>query len=302
MANINKSGLYVVIKNVNQLKKTINIINTLKSGKEINMHFTSEEIEGEKKNFLKISEDGINDSVSIVIQHELYSDEDKFKCVSNYNTCKSYSTICVESKILYDIFKSIDNNYTVIFYIYLNESSLRISITNNSTFSQELKIATIDPNYDETLAHYKTSCCVMMNTKVLTNNIKLYNKFTEDLVLLCSNNSLSFESSTLSSNIESRTILSANDSDVIIKASSSITDIEKMIIKSTYPMKCMMLVTKIDDQFCEKVTIHFIPTIVSDIYAIMFYYSISKDEYIKITILPKNTKSNSNENNDQIEY
>ena len=81
MANINKSGLYVVIKNVNQLKKTINIINTLKSGKEINMHFTSEEIEGEKKNFLKISEDGINDSVSIVIQHELYSDEDKFKCV-----------------------------------------------------------------------------------------------------------------------------------------------------------------------------------------------------------------------------
>ena len=73
----------------------------------------------------------------------------------------------------------------VIFYIYLNESSLRISITNNSTFSQELKIATIDPNYDETLAHYKTSCCVMMNTKVLTNNIKLYNKFTEDLVLLC---------------------------------------------------------------------------------------------------------------------
>ena len=35
MANINKSGLYVVIKNVNQLKKTINIINTLKSGKEI---------------------------------------------------------------------------------------------------------------------------------------------------------------------------------------------------------------------------------------------------------------------------
>ena len=31
MANINKSGLYVVIKNVNQLKKTINIINTLKT-------------------------------------------------------------------------------------------------------------------------------------------------------------------------------------------------------------------------------------------------------------------------------
>ena len=37
-------------------------------------------------------------------------------------------------------------------------------------------------------------------------------------------------------------------------------------------------------------------------YAIKDYYSISKDEYIKITILPKNTKSNSNENNDQIEY
>ena len=39
MANFERSGLYVVIKNVEQLKKTFATINALKGGKEITMHF-----------------------------------------------------------------------------------------------------------------------------------------------------------------------------------------------------------------------------------------------------------------------
>lgn len=307
MANINKSGLYVVIKNVDQLKKTITIINTLKAGKDITLHFATEMIDGEKRNFLRINEDGINDSVAISVQHELYADEDKYKCLDDPAKYKvSYSNVCVESKILYDIFKSVNNNFTVIFYQYLNESSLRISISNNSTFSQELKIATIDPVYDDNSnIKYKTACCVMMKTKTLNDNIKLYNKFGEDIVLMCSNNSLTFESPhTAASTIESTSTLTKGDNpdDIVIKPGKSIVDADKMIIKSTYPMKCMMLVSKVDDQFCDNVTVLFINTTVANNYAVVFNYTFDKNEFVKITILPKNSRTNDDENSEQINY
>ena len=57
MANFERSGLYVVIKNVEQLKKTFATINALKGGKEITMHFetiTVNKETNEKINVLKI--------------------------------------------------------------------------------------------------------------------------------------------------------------------------------------------------------------------------------------------------------
>lgn len=311
MANFERSGLYVVIKNVEQLKKTFATINILKAGKEITMHFetiTVNKETGEKINVLKINENGINDSVGITVQHELYSDPDKYKCIDDQTKQnRTYSNICVESKILYDIFKSLNNNCTVIFYVYLNESSLRINITSDA-FLQDLKIPTIDMSFCEPkIDKYKFECCVMMSTKTLNDNIKLYNKITDDLTIRCTNNSLTFKSSSTAPNsIESTSTLQkgkgSNPDDIVILPSKSVADVDSMIISSTYPLKCLMLVSRIDEQFCEKVTLMFIKTVIANNHAVIFNYSYDKNEYVKITILPKNTKSNNDENSDQINY
>ena len=308
MANFERSGLYVVIKNVEQLKKTFATINALKGGKEITMHFetiTVNKETNEKINVLKINENGINESVGITIQHELYSDPDKYKCIDDKSTHRIYSNICVDSKTLYDIFKGLNNNYTVIFYVYLNESSLRINITCNS-FLQDLKIPTIDIPFSETnMNKYSFDCCVMMNTKTLNDNIKLYNKIIDDLTIRCTNKSLTFKTySTSPNSIESTTTLQkgTNQDDIIIFPNEKIQDSESMIIKSTYPMKCLMLVSRIDEQFCEKVTLMFIKTKIGKNYAIIFNYSYDKNEFIKIIVLPKNITTNNDENSEQINY
>ena len=308
MANFERSGLYVVIKNVEQLKKTFATINALKGGKEITMHFetiTVNKETNEKINVLKINENGINESVGITIQHELYSDPDKYKCIDDKSTHRIYSNICVDSKTLYDIFKGLNNNYTVIFYVYLNESSLRINITCNS-FLQDLKIPTIDIPFSETnMNKYSFDCCVMMNTKTLNDNIKLYNKITDDLTIRCTNKSLTFETfSTSPNSIESTTTLQkgTNPDDIIIFPNEKLEDSDSMIISSTYPMKCLMLVSRIDEQFCEKVTLMFVRTKIANNHAIIFNYSYDKNEFVKITVLPKNTKTNNDENSEQINY
>ena len=80
MANFERSGLYVVIKNVEQLKKTFATINALKGGKEITMHFETITINkdtNEKINVLKINEKGINESEGITNNNTLYNDPDK---------------------------------------------------------------------------------------------------------------------------------------------------------------------------------------------------------------------------------
>ena len=308
MANFERSGLYVVIKNIEQLKKTFATINALKGGKEITMHFetiTVNKETNEKINVLKINENGINDSVGITIQHELYSDPDKYKCLDDISKHRIYSTICVESKILYDIFKGLNNNCTVIFYVYVNESALRINITCNS-FLQDLKIPTIDMTFCESkIDKYKFECCVMMNTKTLNDNIKLYNKITDDLTIRCTNKSLTFKTYSTSPNlIESTSTLQkgTNPDDIIIFPNEKLKDSGSMIISSTYPLKCLMLVSRIDEQFCEKVTLMFVKTVVANNHAIIFNYSYDKNEFVKITVLPKNTKTNNDENSEQINY
>ena len=90
--------------------------------------------------------------------------------------------------------------------------------------------------------------------------------------------------STSPNSIESTTTLQkgTNQDDIIIFPNEKIQDSESMIIKSTYPMKCLMLVSRIDEQFCEKVTLMFIKTKIGKNYAIIFNYSYDKNEFIKI--------------------
>ena len=122
---------------------------------------------------------------------------------------------------------------------------------------------------------------------------------------MCTNKSLTFKTYSASPNsIESTTSLQkgTNQDDIIIFPNEKLKDSNSMIIESTYPMKCLMLVSRIDEQFCEKVALMFIKTKINDNHAIIFNYSYDKNEFVKIIILPKNIKTNNDENSEQINY
>lgn len=315
MVDINNCGLYVVINNVEQFKKTFSIINILKSAqKEITLKFITEEKDGIVNNYMRIDESGIKNSIEIYVQHKLFSDSEKFKCLNDPKYKGAFNTVCVDSKSLCEIFKGLNNTFNVIFFIdKMDTSNLGIHITNNSTFLRDFPLQILTPNIDDdtdNINDYPFKCCAMLGTKALNENIKFYNKFTDNIKICCTINSLTFESVGKNSfgSQSIKTVLKGTSDEkqvengyIYITPGSDIEDPDMMIVESTYAVAHLNIVSKIDEQFCNSVFMMFVETKINNNYVIIFDYSYSNDEFIKIIVAPINIKTNET-NNDQLNY
>lgn len=303
MADISNCGLYVIIKNVEQLKKTFSIIKELNK-KEISMHFETINENGEKKNYLKISELGFDDKVGFTVKHEMYNDDDKFKCLTGQNAYNTnFANVCVQLEYLDEIFKKLTNNNTVIFYTYLKDEDLNISITSESA-TDDISIPTLynENEYDELPTDkFIPVCQVLIRTQLLNDKLKSFNKFCEDITFICTSETFILQTpQTINAKLTIKKSIK-NDktpTGVAIK----MFDDNNMIIQSTYVMKFLKIISKIDDKFCESVNLYFIKTASKDNYLLLLSYSYNNNENMKIMFLPKDIEIVREENSEQINY
>lgn len=303
MADINKCGLYVIIKNVEQLKKTFSIIKELNK-KQISMHFETVNENGKKKNYLKISEYGFDEKVGLMVKHEMYEDEDKFKCVNEQNAYNTnFSDVCVQLDYLDEIFKKLTNNNTVIFYTYFTIEDLKISISTESA-TDEITIPTLynEVDYDElSIDRFIPVCQVLIRTQLLNEKLKSFSKFCEYITLICTKDTLMMQTpQTENSKINIKK--SIKNDQKITGVDIDMKDNKEAIIQSTYVMKFLKIISKIDDKFCESVNLYFIQTNVKDNYLLLLSYSYNNNETLKIMFVPKNIELVEEENVNQINY
>lgn len=306
MVDISQCGLYIIIKNPEQIKKTLSIIKEL--GKRfITLHFeTTYDNDKNKKNYLKINEYGFNGKVMFSVKHEMYNDDDKFKCLTEQNAFNTnFSDVCVQLEILDEIFKKLTNNDTVIFYIYINDENLNISVISESTV-EENNIATNEVDNDEFLMDNTIPVCqILMKTQLLNETLKSFNKFCSDITLICTPDTFIFKTPQIANSNIVKTKSIKNDktvSGVHININEKVIDPKNMIIQSTFIMKFLKIISKIDDKFCESVNIYFLQTTINDNYILLLSYSYNSNETMKISFVPKNIDPIKDENSDQIDY
>lgn len=310
MGDISNCGLYVIIKNPEQIKKTLSILKELNK-KQITMHFESVNENGEIKNYLKINEKGFDQKVIFSVQHEMYSDSDKFKCLTDSIYKTNYSEVCVQLDLLEETFKKLNNNSQVIFYTYINDENLNISIVSDSIVEENsFHTEEVEYNEDIVLENFKKVCQIVMKTSVLNETLKSFSKFCEDITLICTPNTLIFQTPQTPNSKLTKKKSIKNDgttTGVTIKINDNLLkdpkfDINKFLVQSTYVMKFLKIISKIDDKFCENVNMYFLETIFKDIYILLLSYSYNVNETMKIIFTAKNIETVKEENSEQIEY
>jgi len=317
MADINNCGLYVNIKNVAQLKRTFSIIKELKK-QNIMLRFETIEVPTdygmERRNFLKISEKGCEGHITFIIQHELYNDADKFKCVPTTDIGNNFSEVIVKLDVLEETFKKLNDDSQVLFYMFLNDNTkLNINIQDGQIY-KEIVINTLEDDeiqiIDFHLEQFNYVCCAKILTKIFNQELKQITKNTQEIQLTCTSSSLRF-STPRDSQVQMNTTITIGDNLAIIMTNNNNDDLteeerkdaaEQMLIVSTYYSECFRLLSRIDEKFCESVYLYFIPLNENNLYSLVLSYSYNTNESMKIILIPKNIRQQTNINNDQIDY
>ena len=294
MASINY-GLYVVIKNVEEFKKTISILKEL-SYSNVILKFETDSTT--QKNYITICEALNNNCLIVIVQMEMYSDKDKFRVLNKPE--RQHSMINVSVNTLFDCFKSLNNNYTIVFIMYedykLHINCSTTSIIKNYEFNtDEIKDFIKNINLD----NIPLECTIQINNMRDINNFikEILKDECSQLRIMCTNKDFSIASVSNDNNSVKRNITFMNNYDnegVNIHPGNDI-DFDNMVISANYNKSYFKILSKIDSQVNLSIYNY------NQNYLLVICYQYNTNEWIKIVIAPYEIITKDH-NDDQIEY
>lgn len=310
--DIEQCGLYVVIPNLDLLKKTFAILCQL-SNENVVLHF--EHNEKLNKNLLCIDKTAEIDN--IVIRLSMCDEKDKFKCSNDISKYRyDYANMCVNVKQVYESIKKL-KNCSIIFYKQYYDvknkrkedfSKLNILILDNlSSKVSNVGINLLDGEYKEiNILNFRHVCEVIIPTNNLINDLSDIK--SPDINIRCTSSELRLSTCHTTQTEPTRQITyckgtTENDIQFIFpKNHNDKIDENKFLVNLTYNKESFNMISKIDAQYYSRTSLRFLSLNDDNYYALGCYYGVNLNEYIFIIIPPKADDEDIEENSEQINY